>query len=190
LKMVNDLLDISRMEMKTTQRELKELNILDIIKNIMELFQLEIKKRNLDVRITSSESISSLQGDQDEITRLFTNLISNGIKYNRNNGSLIIKIDQIDDYLVTEVRDSGIGMKSVDKDKLFHEFYRVKNEFTKDISGTGLGLSIVKRIIDSYAGKIEVESEFGIGTAFRVFLPVINNIQKENKEIINNTQLV
>jgi PAS domain S-box-containing protein len=190
LKMVNDLLDISRMEMKTTQRELKELNILDIIKNILELFQLEIKKRNLDVRITSSESISSLQGDQDEITRLFTNLISNGIKYNRNNGSLIIKIDQIDDYIVTEIRDSGIGMKTADKDKLFHEFYRVKNEFTKDISGTGLGLSIVKRIIDSYAGKIEVESEFGIGTAFRVFLPVINNIQKENKEIINNTQLV
>jgi two-component system, OmpR family, phosphate regulon sensor histidine kinase PhoR len=190
LKMVNDLLDISRMEMKTTQRELKELNLLDIIKNIMELFQLEIKKRNLDVRISSSVSVSSLQGDQDEITRLFTNLISNGIKYNRNNGSLIIKIDRVDDYIVTEIRDSGIGMKSTDKDKLFHEFYRVKNEFTKDVSGTGLGLSIVKRIIDSYAGKIEVESEFGIGTAFRVFLPVINNIQKENKELINNTQLV
>ena len=190
LKMVNDLLDISRMEMKTTQRELKELNLLDIIKNIMELFQLEINKRNLDVRITSSESISSLRGDQDEITRLFTNLISNGIKYNRHNGSLIIKIDQVDDYIVTEIRDSGIGMKTAEKDKLFHEFYRVKNEFTKDISGTGLGLSIVKRIIDSYAGKIEVESEFGIGTAFRVFLPVINNIQKENKEILNNTQFV
>src|ERR1035437_2001789 len=159
LKMVNDLLDISRMEMKTIQREIKELNLLDIIKNI---------KKNIEISIDSSESISPLSGDQDEITRLFTNLISNGIKYNKQNGSLVIKIEKIDDYIVTEIKDSGIGMKSAEKNKLFLEFYRVKNEFTKDISGTGLGLSIVKRIIDSYAGKIEVESEFGKGTTFRI----------------------
>jgi len=189
LKMVNDLLDISRMEMKTTRREIKELNLLEIIKNIMELFQLEIKKKNIEVRIDSSESILPLSGDQDEISRLFTNLISNGIKYNKQNGSLDIKIEKPNFYIVTEIKDSGIGMKSAEKDKLFHEFYRVKNEFTKDISGTGLGLSIVKRIIDSYAGKIEVDSEFGSGTAFRVFLPAMKNVQKDNKETLTNMQL-
>jgi two-component system, OmpR family, phosphate regulon sensor histidine kinase PhoR len=189
LKMVNDLLDISRMEMKTTQREIKELNLLEIIKNIMELFQLEIKKKNIEIRIDSSDSILPLSGDQDEITRLFTNLISNGIKYNKQNGSLDIKIEKTDFYIVTEIKDSGIGMKSAEKDKLFHEFYRVKNEFTKDISGTGLGLSIVKRIIDSYAGKIEVDSEFGSGTAFRVFLPAMKIVQKDNKETLTNMQI-
>jgi len=189
LKMVNDLLDISRMEMKTTRREIKELNLLEIIKNIMELFQLEIKKKNIEVRIDSSESILPLSGDQDEISRLFTNLISNGIKYNKQNGSLDIKIEKTDFYIVTEIKDSGIGMKSAEKDKLFHEFYRVKNEFTKDISGTGLGLSIVKRIIDSYAGKIEVDSEFGSGTSFRVFLPAMKIVQKDNKETLTNMQL-
>jgi signal transduction histidine kinase len=189
LKMVNDLLDISRMEMKTIQREIKELNLLDIIKNIMELFQLEIKKKNIEISIDSSESISPLSGDQDEITRLFTNLISNGIKYNKQNGSLVIKIEKINDYLVTEIKDSGIGMKSAEKNKLFLEFYRVKNEFTKDISGTGLGLSIVKRIIDSYAGKIEVDSEFGTGTTFRVFLPAMKIVQEDNKKTLTNMQL-
>ena len=189
LKMVNDLLDISRMEMKTTQREIKELNLLEIIKNIMELFQLEIKKKNIEVRIDSSESILPLSGDQDEISRLFTNLISNGIKYNKQNGSLDIKIEKTNFYIVTEIKDSGIGMKSAEKDKLFHEFYRVKNEFTKDISGTGLGLSIVKRIIDSYAGKIEVDSEFGSGTAFRVFLPAVKIVQEDNKNTLTNMQL-
>ena len=189
LKMVNDLLDISRMEMKTTQREIKELNLLEIINNIMELFQLEIKKKNIEIRIDSLESVFPLSGDQDEITRLFTNLISNGIKYNKQDGSLIIKIGKIDDYIVTEIKDSGIGMKPVEKNKLFLEFYRIKNEFTKDISGTGLGLSIVKRIIDSYAGKIEVDSEFGIGTAFRVFLPVVKIAQQNKKDILTNMQL-
>jgi signal transduction histidine kinase len=130
-----------------------------------------------------------LSGDQDEITRLFTNLISNGIKYNKQDGALTIKIEKIENYLVTEIKDSGIGMRPVEKNKLFHEFYRVKNEFTKDISGTGLGLSIVKRIIDSYAGKIEVESEIGIGTTFRVFLPVIKSVQKDIKENLTNMQL-
>jgi len=189
LKMVNDLLDISRMEMKTTQREIKELNPLDIINNILELFQLEIKKKNLKIRIDSPESVLPLSGDQDEITRLFTNLVSNGIKYNKQNGSLLIKIEKMDDYIVTEIKDSGIGMKPVEKNKLFHEFYRVKNELTKDISGTGLGLSIVKRIIDSYAGKIEVDSEFGIGTTFRIFLPAMKIVQKDNKNTLTNMQL-
>ncbi|MDR3667310.1 MAG: response regulator [Ignavibacteriaceae bacterium] len=189
LKMVNDLLDISRMEMKTTQREIIELNLPDIINNILELFQLEINKKNIKIILNAALSTPSLSGDQDEITRLFTNLISNGIKYNKQDGSLNIKIEKIDDYLVTEIKDSGIGMKSVERNKLFHEFYRVKNEFTKDISGTGLGLSIVKRIIDSYAGKIEVDSEFGKGTSFRIFLPVIKNSQKNNKETLTNMQL-
>jgi signal transduction histidine kinase len=189
LKMVNDLLDISRMEMKTTQREIKELNLLEIIKTIMELFQLEINKKNIEISMSYSDSIPPLSGDKDEITRLFTNLISNGIKYNKQNGSLDINIERIDDYIVTEIKDSGIGMKSAERNNLFHEFYRVKNEFTKDIGGTGLGLSIVKRIIDSYAGKIEVDSEFGTGTSFRVFLPAMKIVQKDNKETLTNMQL-
>ena len=189
LKMVNDLLDISRMEMKTTQREIKELNLLEIINNILDLFQLDIKKKGVEVKLDASVSPTVLAGDQDEITRLFTNLISNGIKYNKQNGSLIIKIEKIDDYLVTEIKDSGIGMRAAEKNKLFLEFYRVKNEFTKDISGTGLGLSIVKRIIDSYAGKIEVDSEIGCGTTFRVFLPAIKSAQKDIKENLTNMQL-
>ena len=73
----------------------------------------------------------------------------------------------------TTIKDNGIGLKPEEKNKLFTEFFRAKNEKTKNISGTGLGLSIVKRIVDSYSGKIEVESEYGEGTTFKVFLPTI-----------------
>ncbi|MCK9426506.1 MAG: response regulator [Ignavibacteriaceae bacterium] len=179
LKMVNDLLDISRIEMKTVHREIIDLNLSEIIKTILELFSLEIKNRGLIVCFFFLENLSSIKADAEEINRLFTNLISNAIKYNQTNGRIDINISVTENFLVTTIADSGIGMKNEEKKKLFHEFFRAKNEFTKEISGTGLGLSIVKRIVDSYSGKIEVESEFGKGTKFIVSLPFRTSMKIE-----------
>ncbi|MFZ2323991.1 MAG: ATP-binding protein [Ignavibacteriaceae bacterium] len=171
LKMVNDLLDISRMELKTVQREIKRVCLNEVISSILELFQIDINKKSIKVIFNKDEAGHCINADYDEITRLFTNLISNAIKYNRDNGTITIDLFVSDNYLVTEIKDTGIGLKPEEKNKLFTEFFRAKNEKTKNINGTGLGLSIVKRIVDSYSGKIEVESEFGEGTTFKVFLP-------------------
>lgn len=171
LKMVNDLLDISRMELKTAQREIKDVNIKDIINGLIEIFQLEIQKKEIRLILNFAENIPLLKADTEEMNRIFTNLISNAIKYNKTGGDLTITITSSDRYLKVEVKDSGIGMKPEEKEKLFREFFRAKNEMTKNISGTGLGLSIVKRIIDSYAGKVEVDSVYKEGTTFKVFLP-------------------
>lgn len=172
LKMVNDLLDISRIETKTIQREIKELNIKDILKGIIEIFQLDISKKELKVNLEAADNLPSFRGDNDEINRLFTNLVSNAIKYNVNNGCIDIIVVKEDSYLKINIKDTGIGMKAEEKNKLFREFFRAKNEQTKNISGTGLGLSIVKRIVDTYAGKVAVETEFGKGTEFIIHLPV------------------
>lgn len=175
LKMVNDLLDISRMELKAVHREIKKVCLHEIISSILELFQIDINKKSLQVVFDKDNTSHCIDADSDEISRLFTNLISNAIKYNREQGIINIKLNQADNYLVTEIKDSGIGLKPEDKKKLFTEFFRVKNEKTKNISGTGLGLSIVKRIVDSYSGKIEVESEYGEGTTFKIFIPISTN---------------
>jgi len=174
LKMVNDLLDISRLEMKAVNREIKEIYLCEIIKSVSDLFQLEIKKKNIscDIHLTTGPYL--IHADKDDIGRLFTNLLNNSIKYNRNGGRIDINISTAGLYIVVEVKDSGFGMKPEEKTKLFTEFFRAKNEFTKNISGTGLGLSIVKRIVDSYSGKIEVQSEYGEGTSVKVFLPFKN----------------
>ncbi len=172
LKMVNDLLDISRMETKTINREIVKLDVNEIIKNQLELFQLQINNNKLKVNFDAVENLPLINADRDEMARLFTNLISNAIKYNKQNGSINIKIESSERYLIVIIKDSGIGMKPEEKAKLFHEFFRAKNEKTKNISGTGLGLSIVKRIVDSYAGKIEVETEYGKGTSFKILLPI------------------
>ena len=170
LKLVNDLLDISRMETKTIRRELKETDLKYVIESIIELFQLEIKSKGIELGIYC-DSCTVINADLEEMTRLFTNLISNSIKYNKENGCINIELKQSDKYIMIEIKDTGIGMKQEEKQKLFREFYRAKNEYTQSIGGTGLGLSIVKRIVDSYAGKIEVESEFKEGTIIRVYLP-------------------
>lgn len=172
IKMVNDLLDISRIEMKTVHREIKEINPEESLRNIIELFKFDIDNKGISVNILNDNGNYIIKADQEEINRIYTNLMSNAIKYNRKNGNISIRLSRDNRYFITEIQDSGIGMKPEEKEKLFREFFRAKNEFTKNISGTGLGLSIVKRIIDSYAGKIEVSSVYNVGTTFKISLPL------------------
>lgn len=170
--LVNDLLDISRMELKTKQREIEDINIKEIVSGTIQFLELEIKKRNLNVELNIDQNIPVIKADNNEITRLITNLLSNAIKYNKDNGNVIVNISSSSNYLKLKIADTGVGMKPEEKDKLFNEFYRAKNEKTRGISGTGLGLSIVKRIVDSYHGDIHVESEYGVGTTFTIKLPI------------------
>ncbi|HEX2963561.1 MAG TPA: ATP-binding protein [Ignavibacteriales bacterium] len=175
--MVNDLLDISRMELKKTQREIKELEISQTVRSIIEFLELELHKKKITVNFHIDSPGTKLKADQNEINRLFTNILSNAVKYNKDNGSIDISISSSGNYIITRISDTGIGMTKEEKSRLFQEFYRVKNDKTRGISGTGLGLSIVKRIVDSYAGKIEVESKSGEGTTFSVYLPLSINKQ-------------
>ena len=171
LEMVNDLLDISRMEMKTKSRELKELSVGGIVKSTVDFLELELKKKGVTVTSRYQEDLPLIKADNNEITRLFTNIIGNSIKYNKDKGTINIDVSTSGNFIVTKISDTGIGMKPEDKARLFSEFYRIKNEHTRSISGTGLGLSIVKRIAESYSGKVEVESEYGKGSTFIVYLP-------------------
>lgn len=173
LIMVNDLLDISRIEMQAVVREIKELSLPDVINDVLQMLQMEIEKKGLSVEIVIEENTPKLKADLSEITRLVTNLISNAIKYNKQNGQIAISVNSAQHYLTLIVADTGIGMKEKEKKRLFQDFFRAKNEHTKNIHGTGLGLAIVKRIVETYNGTVEVESEYGEGTTFFVKMPLL-----------------
>jgi signal transduction histidine kinase len=175
IDLVNDLLDISKMELKTKQREIENIKLDEIIFGAVQLLEIEIKKKNIIVETYIHSGIPVIKADLNEITRLIMNLLSNAIKYNNEKGKIFIHGFELHNYAVIKIQDTGIGMSAEEKSKLFNEFYRVKNDKTRLISGTGLGLTIVKRIVDSYHGKIEVDSEPGIGTTFTVSLPISNN---------------
>lgn len=173
--LVNDLLDISRLELKTKQKEIIDVNLCDIVNSTLQMLELEIAKRELTIDKNSEDNLPFIKADINEITRVVTNLLSNAIKYNKRNGKIFIDLNSSQNYVILKVKDTGIGMKDSERQKLFSEFYRAKNENTRGISGTGLGLSIVKRIVDSYYGIIEVDSEYGVGTTFTIKLPINPN---------------
>lgn len=171
IEMVNDLLDISRMEIKKKEREIKELSIPEILKSNVDFLELEFKKKGITVNTNFEPDLPPVKADNNEINRLFTNILSNALKYNKENGKIDISVYKSGSYIVSKIADTGIGMRPEDREKLFQEFFRVKNDQTRNIPGTGLGLSIVKRIVESYSGKIEVESEYGVGTTFIIKFP-------------------
>lgn len=166
IEMVNDLLDISRMDTKNSQREIKDLNLAEMLRALLEVYEIDIKKRNLSVKVNISPDLPLFKADSIQINRMFSNLLSNAIKYNKDGGSVLVDIKRENHFITIKISDTGVGISPENKKKLFNEFFRVKNESTRGISGTGLGLSIVKRIVETYAGKIEVESEEGKGTTF------------------------
>jgi len=173
--LVNDLLDISRLELKTKHREIVDVDLAEIVNATIQMLELEIAKREIKVERNVMDNLPPIKADVNEITRVITNLLSNAIKYNKPNGMITIDLNFSKNYVILKVKDTGIGLKEEEKNKLFSEFYRAKNEKTRGISGTGLGLSIVKRIVDSYYGIIDVESEYGVGTTFTVKLPINPN---------------
>jgi two-component system, OmpR family, phosphate regulon sensor histidine kinase PhoR len=175
LKLVNDLLDISRMEKKAEKKERKEIALPELIAATVDFLQFEVKKKNLKIEYRTENDLPHIHADYDEVNRLFTNLLSNAIKYNKQDGEIIISLYSLNQYLVIKIKDTGIGMQEQEVKKLFREFFRAKNELTQDISGTGLGLAIVKRITDSYAAKIEVESEYTKGSVFTIYWPITNS---------------
>jgi two-component system, OmpR family, phosphate regulon sensor histidine kinase PhoR len=171
ISLINDLLNISRMQAGTVKREIEQLDVCEIIRHTTEFYQNEIDKAGLKLIMDLSESLW-IAADRDEIQRVFQNLISNAIKYNRPQGEIRIRGSHDLHFVKLEVADTGIGMTPEEKDRLFEEFFRAKNPLTRHITGTGLGLTIVKSIINAYAGQIEVQSEYGQGTVFTVSLPI------------------
>ena len=111
-----------------------------------------------------------MEADRDKIKQVLLNLVSNAIKYNRPNGSVIIAGNYTDTEFSIGVQDTGLGIPDESIPRLFQKFYRVREHENK-AAGTGLGLSICKQIVQGHNGRIEVKSKVGVGTTFSVYLP-------------------
>ena len=171
-QLVNDLLDISKMEQRDKYRELEVLDFSEIVLTAIDSFELDYKGKNISIVVKKEENLPLIKVERDEIGRVANNLLSNAIKYNKADGKINISLSSNENYIEFVIKDNGIGIKESDQSKLFQEFFRAMNKQTRIVSGTGLGLTIVKRIVESYHGKIKFESEYGKGTKFIVKLPI------------------
>jgi len=171
LTLINDLLDLSKIEAGKMVQYKEPLNLAEVILRVVEMMKADAQQKNIQIDFLSPATIPSVQADRNSMEGIFNNLISNAIKYTPDGGRVTIRLDDDDGFVKVSVTDTGIGIKDEDMPRIFDRFYRVKSSDTRQIVGTGLGLSIVKSIVDAHMGTISVESMEGKGTTFSVLLP-------------------
>lgn len=176
--LIEDLLNVSRIEQGRLKIELNELNAQPIIEETVKEMSVQAKEKNLNLNFKALENTNDLIGaDKDKLKQVLINIIGNSIKYT-NEGSVDVKISNKENNLIINIKDTGIGMNAKEREHLFEKFYRVKNKKTQDVVGTGLGLWITKQIIEIMKGNISVDSIEGVGTQVTIEFPLI---KKENE---------
>ena len=168
-KLILDLLDLTRIESGTRQRELVPLDLVELARTAIETVQLSAEERGITLELHADGPVN-LVADRGEIEIVLNNLVSNAVKYNRDRGRVDVTLKSLPDSVEIRVADTGIGMTPEESAKLFGEFVRIKNAKTRTIPGSGLGLSIVRKLANMYQGTARVESQPDVGTTFTVTL--------------------
>lgn len=172
LNMINDLLDISRIESGQMEVSTLEININELIEYIYNFFKPEVDKKGIRLSYNNPlpEKESIIKTDPEKIQAIFTNLVNNSIKYS-NEGSIEIGYEKKDKYLQFFVKDTGIGINREEKEIIFERFRQASDSRSRDYEGAGLGLSITKAYVELLGGEIWVESETGKGSVFYFTIP-------------------
>lgn len=168
-KLIFDLLDMTRIESEQRKREFTTVNICEHARKAIETSALAAKEHNITINFDGPENVS-MAGDVLEIDIILNNLVSNAVKYNKENGKVDVNVSEDEKFVIIKVSDTGIGMKEDEMKKLFKDFVRIKNEQTRNIIGSGLGLSTLNKLVQMYDGTVDVQSEFGKGSVFTVKL--------------------
>jgi signal transduction histidine kinase len=163
-------LDLARLESGRVQFRKARFSAADLLYEVRDGMMSKAHETNVQIRVDVPNDMPLMEADRDKIKQVLLNLISNAVKYNRPNGSVIITGSFTDTELSMTVQDTGVGIPEESIPHLFEKFYRVREHENK-ATGTGLGLSICKQIIQGHNGRIEVKSKMGVGTSFSVHLP-------------------
>lgn len=176
--LINDILTISKLDSKEKDINKTNINLKEVVSEVINTNMPMIMEKNLEI-INNSEDVI-FECDYQKMHQLFSNLITNAIKYNNINGKINIWCSMIKDnkdnkkYINIRVKDTGIGISSSNKKRIFERFYRVEKGRSKSLGGTGLGLSIVRHVVKYYNGTISLESEENIGSEFIIKIPISN----------------
>jgi len=168
-KLILDLLDLTRIESGQKRRELARVDVCEVAQSVTEGLRAEAQQRGIAVELHATKPVA-MAADRGELEIVLSNLISNAIKYNRDDGRVDVYVGAEDGQVTISVADTGIGMTQEEAAHLFQEFVRIKNSRTRSILGSGLGLSIVRRIAQLYGGHASVRSEPDVGSTFTVTL--------------------
>jgi PAS domain S-box-containing protein len=169
--MAGNLLDLSRIESGRLVQQRERLNLADIISETVTMMMPEADKRCLHCEVTVDAGLYPVHADRQGMETVFTNLIANAIKYNRQGGSLSVTACNRGECVEVQIKDSGVGIARENLSRIFDKFFRIRTDYTRSVAGSGIGLPLVKAIVEAHSGTIAVESEPEKGSAFTVRIP-------------------
>lgn len=172
LILVDDLLKLAAVKGEEEMRKREILSLADILEKVFSMLQAQADEKKIAYNLEIHQR-PLVEANPDQMTQLWTNLISNGIKYTPAGGKVRVTLGEQEGWAVGTVEDTGIGIASEDQARIFEEFYRTSQAKEMDPRGTGLGLPLVKRVLEGHGGMIEVESELGKGSRFTFRLPAV-----------------
>lgn len=170
-KLVTDLLALSRYDSNKNKIEKIEFDLGDLVKKCQEKLQIEIDKKHHKVENLVTANVPLVYADKSGIERVVLNILSNSIKYTKENGTIKIYVGFVYNDAYIKIIDNGMGIPEEDLNRIFERFYRVDKARSRELGGTGLGLSIAKEILNQNGGSIDIKSEVGKGTEVVIRVP-------------------
>ncbi len=172
LNLVNQLLDISRVESGNMKLQASPQNIISLVKALLQSFSSYAERKRITLKFSSSENELNAYIDRDKMEKIITNVLSNAFKFTPEGGRIEVSVVTDEKYFDINISDTGVGIPEAQKSKIFDRFYQVDGSHTRKQEGTGIGLSLTKELVELHKGKIEVESKEGKGTTFTIRIPL------------------
>lgn len=169
IELIQNIMELSRLDENKTLDEFEDVDLLKLAQSVT--LRLKHKAQTKGVTLNVNGSSACVCGVQSILSEVLYNLVDNSIKYNKDNGKVDVKVQDGSEEVTISVSDTGIGIGAADRERVFERFYRADKSHSKEIGGTGLGLSIVKHGVLFHKGRVELESEPGVGTTITFVLP-------------------
>jgi signal transduction histidine kinase len=171
--LVENVLDVARMQNQTTARTLAVTPVQprDLVTNLISNYESWIRSKGFTIAVDVDEAVGAQMWDRDSVSRALLNLIDNAMKYSADDKRIDVCVRQTEEDVILEVRDRGIGIDVRDLERIFDPYYRAQFSDTQTRRGAGLGLTLVQQIAQSHGGRVEVESQPGAGSTFRLLFP-------------------
>jgi len=170
--LINDILDLAKIEAGKMQVRLEEFSIHDVFEGLLNMFRPLAERKNIDLRGQVDPDIRLLRQDPGKLQQILSNLLSNAIKFTPEGGRVLLKAEADGPQVILTVSDTGVGIAPEEQELVFEKFRQSGNPLTREHAGTGLGLSIVRELAKLLGGEVTLQSELGRGSTFTVRLPL------------------
>ncbi len=175
-RMIDNVLDIVKIERGIKKYKFSDIDLNETIDEAVRIMEYQFKMNNFILNKNLIKRKLPIWADKDVTVECIVNLLSNAMKYSRDEREISINTNVLDSYCMIEVKDKGIGISEDDKKRIFEPYFRSEDKEAQRVAGTGLGLSIVKHAMDNHNGKIQIESRLNAGTSFKLLFPLKSDV--------------